>query len=189
MISVRGNGNGNGIALRELRADDLGTFIRIYTDPAITRYLGFDCMNAVQAQAAFAQCLLQQAAVPRRRYTLAITGQADDAMAGVIGLLIEDYGSNAMVTGLAIMPESPVCGRALEATRLLVSYGFRELGLNRIWAGRRHDHHRMHPFLTRCGLRQEAYLRQLFRTQGQWHDVVTYATVSAEWAPPQALVS
>ncbi|KOU38649.1 hypothetical protein ADK53_12140 [Streptomyces sp. WM6373] len=32
-----------------------------------------------------------------------------------------------------------------------------------------------------AGLRPEATLRQLFRTQGCWHDVTTYATVAPEW--------
>jgi RimJ/RimL family protein N-acetyltransferase len=179
--------DGNWVSLRELRAEDLPAFIRIYTDPAITKYLGFDCMDIAQAVAAFGNCLRQRAAQPRCRYTLAITARGDDTMAGVIGLLVEDYGSNAMLTGLATLPDTPVHGRTVEAARLLVSLGFGQLGLNRIWAGRRHDHARMHHFLIRCGLRQEAYLRQLFRTQGKWHDVVTYAAVSAEWAPPQSL--
>ncbi|MFJ1569252.1 hypothetical protein [Streptomyces erythrochromogenes] len=32
-----------------------------------------------------------------------------------------------------------------------------------------------------AGLRPEATLRQLFRTQGCRHDVTTYATVAPEW--------
>lgn len=32
-----------------------------------------------------------------------------------------------------------------------------------------------------AGLRREAMLRRLFRTQGCWHDVTTYAAVAPEW--------
>ncbi len=97
------------------------------------------------------------------------------------GLLVEDYGSNAMLTSLVLLPGAPVSGHGHEAGRLLMAYGFGHLGLHRIWAGHRSDHHHMARIMHAAGLRPEAPLRQLFRTQGCWHDVTTYATVAPEW--------
>ncbi|MFD5149158.1 GNAT family N-acetyltransferase [Streptomyces sp. NPDC058401] len=68
-----------------------------------------------------------------------------------------------------------------EAGRLLMAYGFGHLGLHRIWAGHRSDHHRMATVMHAAGLRPEATLNQLFRTQGIWHDVTTPLRPSAPW--------
>ncbi|WP_405525774.1 GNAT family N-acetyltransferase [Streptomyces avidinii] len=65
--------------------------------------------------------------------------------------------------------------------RLLMAFGFGRLGLHRIWAGHRSDHPRMADVMHAAGLRREAMLRRLFRTQGCRRDVTTYAAVAPEW--------
>ncbi|GGQ99766.1 GNAT family N-acetyltransferase [Streptomyces asoensis] len=172
---------GEHLRLRELHAGDHDTFARILTHRALTRYLGNDRMDAAQAHDAFAQCLAQPHTHPRRKYTLAICAPDDDTMVGTMGLLVEDYGSNAMLTALVMLPGAPVRGHGHEAGRLLMAYAFGHLGLHRIWAGHRSDHHHMAQIMHAAGLRPEATLRQLFRTRGCWHDVTTYATVAPEW--------
>ncbi|MGW6840300.1 GNAT family N-acetyltransferase [Streptomyces sp. NPDC054958] len=172
---------GDHLRLRELHADDHEAFARILTHRVLTRYLGIDRMDAHQAHDTFAQSLAQRHAHPRRKYTLAVCSLDDDTLIGTMGLLVEDYGSNAMLTSLVLLPGAPVRGHGHEAGRLLMAYGFGHLGLHRIWAGHRSDHHHMPKVMHAAGLRPEATLRQLFRTQGCWHDVTTYATVAPEW--------
>ncbi|KOU14499.1 hypothetical protein ADK49_23370 [Streptomyces sp. WM6349] len=172
---------GDHLRLRELHAADHEPFARILTHRVLTRYLGIDRMDAGQAHTAFAHSLAQPHTHPRRKYTLAVCAPDDDALVGTMGLLVEDYGSNAMLTSLALLPGAPVRGHGHEAGRLLMAYGFGHLRLHRIWAGHRSDHHFMPQVTRAAGLRPEATLRQLFRTQGCWHDVTTYATVAPEW--------
>ncbi|KOU27995.1 hypothetical protein ADK51_12755 [Streptomyces sp. WM6368] len=167
--------------MRELHADDHEAFARILTHRVLTRFLGIDRMDAHQAHDTFAQSLAQRHTLPRRKYTLAVCSLDDDTLIGTMGLLVEDYGSNAMLTSLVLLPGAPVRGHGHEAGRLLMAYGFGHLGLHRIWAGHRSDHHHMPKVMHAAGLRPEATLRQLFRTQGCWHDVTTYATVAPEW--------
>ncbi|MEV7325302.1 GNAT family protein [Streptomyces sp. NPDC093970] len=173
--------HGEHLWLREMRATDLVAFERIHTHPVLTRYLGIDRMDARQAQDAFAQCLAQPYTHPRRRHTLAICAPGDDMMVGTMGLLVEEYGRNAMLTGLVLLPDAPVRGHGHEAGRLLMAYGFGPLGLHRVWAGHRADHTRMGDVMLAAGLRPEATLRELFHTQGRWHDVTTYAALAPEW--------
>ncbi|MFG2621283.1 GNAT family N-acetyltransferase [Streptomyces sp. NPDC048507] len=172
---------GARLRLRELHADDHAAFARILTHRVLTRYLGIDRMDAGQAHDTFARSLAQRHTDPRRRYTLAVCSPDDDALIGTMGLLVEDYGSNAMLTSLVLLPGAPVRGHGHEAGRLLMAYGFGHLGLHRIWAGHRSDHQFMPQVMHAAGLRPEATLRQLFRTQGCWHDVTTYAAVAPEW--------
>jgi RimJ/RimL family protein N-acetyltransferase len=173
---------GRQVRLRELRAADLPVYQRIYTHRALTRYLGVDRMDEQGAAAAFQGALDQQTATPRRRYTLAIATPQDDTMLGCIGLLVEDYGRNAMITALVILPSASISGCGPEAGRLLTAFAFGPLGLHRVWAGHRSDHRHMRPLMTATGLAPESTLRQLFHTQGTWHDVATYAAVAPEWA-------
>lgn len=172
---------GDRLRLRELRAGDHASFARILTHRLLTRYLGIDRMDMDQAHDAFAQSLAQPHTHPRRKYTLAVCTLDDDALVGTMGLLVEDYGSNAMLTSLVLLPGAPVRGHGHEAGRLLMAFGFGPLGLHRIWAGHRSDHHFMPQVMHAAGLRPEATLRQLFHTQGCWHDVTTYAAVASEW--------
>lgn len=175
------------LRLRELRPADQGTYQAIYTSPVLTRYLGVDRHSPEQAAASFQRALGQRYDAPRRRYTMAITAPDDEVMHGVIGILVEDYGSNAMVTGLVIRPGAPVAGFGAQAGRLLLAYGFGPLGLHRIWAGHRSDHLRMREVMLEAGFEPEATLRELFRTSGRWHDVTTYAAVDHRWRSTASL--
>ncbi|MFD5597820.1 GNAT family N-acetyltransferase [Streptomyces griseorubiginosus] len=172
---------GEHLRLREMHAGDHDAFARILTHRVLTRYLGIDRMDTAQAHDAFTQCLAQPHTYPRRKYTLAICAPDDDTLVGTMGLLVEDYGSNAMLTALVLLPGAPVRGHGHEAGRLLMAYAFGHLGLHRIWAGHRSDHRHMTQIMHAAGLRPEATLRQLFRTQSCWHDVTTYAAVAPEW--------
>lgn len=174
---------GPHVRLRELRPADLPVYRRIHTHRTLTRYLGVDRMDEHQATAAFWSVLDQREAQPRRRYTLAVTAPDDEAMVGCIGLLVEDYGRNAMITAPVILPDSAVRGHGSEAGRLLTAFAFGPLTLHRVWAGHRHDHRHMAPVMAATGLLPEATLRQLFRTGDTWHDVRTYAALAPEWTP------
>ena len=169
------------LRLRDLRPADEDAFCAIYTSPVLTRYLGVDRSSPEKAASAFLAALAQRNAPRRHRYTLAITAPGDDTLHGVIGLLVEDYGSNAMVTGLVIRPGSPVAGYGAQAGRLLMAYGFGQLGLHRIWAGHRSDHSRMRDVMLEAGFHPEATLRELFQTADRWHDVTTYAALNHLW--------
>ncbi|MYT68800.1 MULTISPECIES: GNAT family protein [unclassified Streptomyces] len=173
--------HGHHLWLRELRPTDHAPFERIHTHRVLTRYLGIDRMDARQAQDAFVQCLTQPFSYPRRKHTMAVCAPGDDTMVGMMGLLVEEYGRNAMLTSLVLLPGAPMRGHGHEAGRLLMAHGFGRLGLYRIWAGHRADHTRMRDIMLAAGLHPEATLRGLFRTQGAWHDVTTYAALAPEW--------
>ncbi|WP_369023973.1 GNAT family N-acetyltransferase [Nocardia cyriacigeorgica] len=173
---------GPRLRLRELCTDDLGVYQRIFTDPGLTRYLGTDSMSAQAAADSFDAALLSRSERPRRKYTLAITAPGTNIMVGTIGLLVEEFGSNAMIGGLVVVPEAGLRGGGVEAGRLMLAFAFGPLGKHRVWAGRRHDHPVMDAVMSGAGLQPEARLRQLYRTQGQWHDVCTYAALQPEWA-------
>ncbi|MFI5498075.1 GNAT family N-acetyltransferase [Nocardia asteroides] len=173
---------GARLRLRDLRPGDLGVYQRIFTDPHLTRYMGTDSMGVPAATAAFEAALRARGESPRRKYTLAITAPGEDTMVGTIGLLVEEFGSNAMIGGLVVIPEGALRAGGIEAGRLVAAFAFGPLGIHRVWAGHRHDHPVMDTVMAGVGLTPEARLRQLYRTQGRWRDVCTYAALRPEWA-------
>ncbi|MFC6012538.1 GNAT family N-acetyltransferase [Nocardia lasii] len=173
---------GARLRLRDLRAGDLGVYQRIFTDPHLTRYMGTDSMGVQAAAASFEAAMCSRGESPRRKYTLAITASGADTMLGTIGLLVEDFGSNAMIGGLVVLPDGGLRAGGIEAGRLMAAFAFGPLGIHRVWAGHRHDHPVMDTVMAGVGLTPEARLRQLYRTQGQWRDVCTYAALRPEWA-------
>lgn len=175
--------HGTHLRLRELCLDDRETYVRIFTHRGLTRYLGTDRLDRPQAEKSFIHALAQPLTESRRKYTLAVCPPAPepDTMIGTIGLLREDYGSNAMITGLVVLPGSPASGHTHEAGRLLLAYAFGQLGLHRVWAGHRSDHTHMQGVMRAAGFAPEANLRQLFHTSGIWHDVTTYTALAPEW--------
>ncbi|MEV6223928.1 GNAT family protein [Nocardia fluminea] len=173
---------GARLRLRDLRAGDLGVYQRIFTDPNLTRYMGTDSLGVRAAAASFDAALRARGDSPRRKYTLAITAPGADTMVGTISLLVEDYGSNAMIGGLVVVPEGALRAGGIEAGRLVAAFAFGPLGIHRVWAGHRHDHPVMDTVMAGVGLTPEARLRQLYRTQGRWRDVCTYAALRPEWA-------
>lgn len=168
---------GADIRLRPLHGGDRDTFVRIHTSPVLTRFLGIDRMTEEQAAAALRTHLSPNG----KRMSFALTAPDDDTMHGIIGLLVEDYGSNGMITGLVMLPGSPLRGHGAQAGRLLLAYAFGPLGLHRVWAGHRHDHVHMGRIMAAAGLEPEATLRELFHTQNRWHDVTTYSALAPRW--------
>ncbi|WP_410876041.1 GNAT family N-acetyltransferase [Nocardia sp. A7] len=173
---------GARLRLRDLRAGDLDVYQRIFTDPRLTRFMGTDSMGVRAAAASFDAALRSREESPRRKYTLAITAPGVDTMVGTIGLLVEDFGSNAMIGGLVVVPEGALRAGGIEAGRLMAAFAFGPLGIHRVWAGHRQDHPVMDTVMAGVGLTPEARLRQLYRTQGRWRDVCTYAALQPEWA-------
>ncbi|GAA4030715.1 hypothetical protein GCM10022247_64750 [Allokutzneria multivorans] len=179
-MSTRPTLVGEHITLRPLAERDRDVFVRIYTSAALTRYLGVDRMTREDAAALFHKHI-PRPGEDNPRHTFALTLNDDDSMHGMIGLLVEGYGSNAMITGLVVIPSSPLRGHAIEAGRLVLVYAFGHLGLHRVWAGHRSDHVHMRRVMDGADLLPEATLHELFQTQGRWHDVTTYAALSAKW--------
>ncbi|GGK36598.1 GNAT family N-acetyltransferase [Nocardia camponoti] len=172
---------GARLRLRDLNADDLAVYQRIFTDPRLTRYMGTDAMDIPTATAAFDRALVSRLDHQRRKYPLAITAPDDNTMVGTISLLVEEFGSNAMIGGLVVLPGGALRAGGIEAGRMMAAFAFGPLRIHRVWAGHRHDHPVMDTVMAGVGLVREARLRQLYQTQGQWRDVCTYAAVRPEW--------
>ena len=103
---------------------------------------------------------------------------------GAVGCCLVDSNSGMVLAQAGGRPEhaTRMTWLVTDKQDLLTAFAFGPLGLHRVWAGHRSDHRHMRPLMTATGLAPESTLRQLFHTQGTWHDVATYAAVAPEWA-------
>lgn len=112
---------------------------------------------------------------------LAITLTGEDQAIGYVGLNGISKASQSAELGYWI--GEPYWGKGLmtEAAQLLVDYGFRELGLNRIKARCRADNRRSYRVMEKLGMQHEGLMRQEAYRDGQFHDQRHYAILRSEW--------
>tara|TARA_R110002072_G_scaffold17079_1_gene65523 strand:+ start:379 stop:957 length:579 start_codon:yes stop_codon:yes gene_type:complete len=71
-------------------------------------------------------------------------------------------------------------GFAREAVRLIIRFGFGELGLHRIEAACRPENDASKTLLTGLGFQPEGYARQYLKIAGEWRDHEKFALLSSD---------
>ena len=72
-------------------------------------------------------------------------------------------------------------GLTTEAVRLVIGFGFEQLGLHRIVALCDPDNVGSRRVMEKVGMQPEGRLRQDMRSQGRWRDSLAYAILEDEW--------
>jgi len=72
-----------------------------------------------------------------------------------------------------------------EATRLMLAYGFQELGLHRIWLMVFSFNHRGLRCFEKCGFRQEGVFREVIYSGGVFQDVIGMSILDHEYRSAQ----
>lgn len=68
-----------------------------------------------------------------------------------------------------------------QAVHAVPGYGFRELGLHRVYATCRPVNVACSRVMEKVGMQQEGHLRQHRWMKGAWHDSLLYAILEDEW--------
>lgn len=78
-------------------------------------------------------------------------------------------------------------GYGTEATKLMVDYGFEQLGLNRIELEVLDFNARARHVYTSCGFVAEGRRRQAYLLDGQYHDAVLKSVLRSDWEASRSL--
>lgn len=111
---------------------------------------------------------------------LAITLRSDGRQIGGAGLRIDEQHRNAEL-GYWLGVDYWGKGYATEASRELVSYGFRDLGLHRIYASHFQHNAASGNILKKLGMRHEGCQRQHIHKNGEFLDSELYGLLRQEW--------
>ncbi|MSO20212.1 MAG: N-acetyltransferase [Acidobacteria bacterium] len=120
---------------------------------------------------------------PRQKFQLATTRASDGVLIGSCGVRIASPEDREAEFGCELDPREWGNGLGAEASRAIIDYGFRMLGMHRIWAHTIGDNLAAVKLAERMGMRQEGRLRESRFFKGRWWDRVIYSVLEQDWHP------
>jgi len=172
---------GERVRLRGVLDDDLATLARWDQDPG--RLTTLTDRVAPQSEAAARERIARQCANEGNGLGFAIE-KLDGAveLIGMVSLSGLGPKSRCATLGIALGRDFLGRGYGSDAMRVIVDYGFRELGLHRIQLG-------VAPFnpagvraYQKAGFTEEGRLRESVLHDGRWYDEILMAILDHEWA-------
>lgn len=168
------------LTVREFTSGDLGALHAYAARPEVTRHLLWGPNSVEQSRAALDDFIAAQAAVPRRRYDLALALPGGKAIGG-ISLHIDDMRLGSAELGYVLHSDYWGGGFMSEAVRAVTRAAFAAWPLNRLWARCVAANATSRRVLERLGMRHEGTLLRAECIDGTWHDVQLFAVLAEEW--------
>jgi [ribosomal protein S5]-alanine N-acetyltransferase len=170
------------LALREYTPDDWPTLLAYQSDPRYLRYYPWTERSAVTVREWVTSLVARQTDEPRDVFQLAITLPAEEGrLIGSCGVRVNDRARREGNIGYELNPEYWGHGYATEAARAMLSYGFDQLDLHRVWAQCNAENIGSAHILEKLGMRREAHFREHDHFKGRWWGSFIYAMLDHEW--------
>jgi RimJ/RimL family protein N-acetyltransferase len=123
---------GQRVLLREFAGSDVGPLAAIHSDPRVLRYYVPE-VGTLEHATMLVDLFMQWASEhPRRNFQLAIVDLTTSDVLGSCGVRSKDCSAGKAEFGIGIGSSSWGKGIAHEAARIILSFGFAELGLDEI---------------------------------------------------------
>lgn len=171
--------NGQRVALREFRQEDISGIRSWVTDNETTRRLGGVYMRPQtwEQSERYLSALLEGDAggvnwVIADRESLRYLGQCS--------LMMVDNTARHAELAIVLCPVCQGQGLGEEAVRLLLRYAFEQMNLNRVYLKVRADHPAAIRCYEKCGFKQEGILRAHAFADGKYQDVVCMGVLAGE---------
>ncbi|HEY3414288.1 MAG TPA: GNAT family protein [Armatimonadota bacterium] len=178
------------LVLREFQHTDFEAVHTYGSDPEVTRYTSFGPNTPAETEDFLTRAAGAALVAPRRSYDLAIVRISDRALIGGVGLrlggtgLVDGCGTSSTYRGelgYVLRADAWGQGYAAEAGRAMVGFGFRRLGLHRIFAECHSANAASERVMEKIGMRREGLLREHALIKGEWWDVVVCGILRDEW--------
>ena len=183
------------LALREFREDDCARVLAYQRDPAYLQYYPWEDRSREDVAAFIGGFIIDQTAVPRLKYQLAIILLSEDKLIGNCGIRIvaaagchrldsiHDPQSAEANIGFEIGPAYWGNGYATQAAREILRFGFDELGMGRITATCTEENEASAAVLARIGMvhTDTVWRGEFFKAR--WWAREHWAIDKASWRP------
>lgn len=168
------------VRLRELQEEDLPLLAGWWNSPEFMALQGHIVLPHPRTEAAQIFRTWSQNKGVKDGIGLCIT-LPDDTLVGHTALY--DYQASARSAELMIMIGGSYVGQGYgtEATRMIIDFGFREMGLNRIGLGVWEYNERALRTFTKAGFREEGRARQAGFHNGKFHDKVLLSQLADDY--------
>ena len=164
------------IRIRKFERTDIPKKVEWINNPENNQFLHYDIPICVEKTEKWFDSHLGE----DTRYDAVI--EADGIPVGTIGLLAIDW-KNSKAEYYIAMGETDYKGKgvAKEASRLILEYGFRTLGLNRIYLFTEVKNIAAQMLFERVGFLREGIIRQDITSHGKYVDRIAYGILREDW--------
>jgi len=176
------------VRLRSLRWDDIEAVHALVSSMDVVRHMRFPVSSRAESEKFLRDSILESPSDPWRSIVRAIGDSSSGTLVGLCGVVILRGAEEGEIWYL-VAPDSWGRGVATEATTQLLDFGFRELGLHRIWATCLPENPASVHVLEKAGMRREGFLIKNLKIHGVWKSSFLYAMLTEEWnsaASPRA---
>lgn len=172
---------GERIGLRDVTEADVAALHAVYGDPAVTHHMPFSPRSVHEVAALVDQAVHAAAAEPRSLYVLAVVDTDRRHVIGVARLKIDPDLPHSAEIGFGLHPDQWGRGIGTDLVRLLLSFGFKQLGLHRVWGARSPANLPAQLAMLTAGMVEEGRIRHHLHTPHGWRDSVVHSALQDEW--------
>lgn len=169
---------GDRIRLRDFRPEDIDDVFQYASDPLVTRHAGWEPHRSPFDSMAYIQRCLADDWGP---ITFAIEHLPEERVIGVVDIRIVSRLWGVGEIGYTLGRDYWGQGFNVEAGRLLLDYGFNDLGLRRIQAVCDVENRRSYRTMEKLGMVRERVIFAQRGTQGRPTNRVVYSILRREW--------
>ncbi|WP_409344033.1 GNAT family N-acetyltransferase [Paenibacillus sp. MBLB4367] len=170
------------LIIRDYREDDWASVHRYASSPLVAVHMLWGPNTEQETRSFLQQTVAWQQESPRTEFELAVTLRDSGLLIGGCGLHAED-GKGEI--GYCFHPDYWRQGYGSESAQAMLSLGFEQLKLHRIYATCRPGNTGSAKVMEHVGMRYEGLLREHIRAKGRWHDSLLYAILDREFAERQ----
>ena len=175
------------LVLREFEEEDWRAMRAYQSDQRYQRYNAWTHQTEQEVRALIQQFLAQREEDPRTKFQLAIALAQGKQLIGTAGIRMKTPGDREADIGYELDPDHWGYGYATEIAEALLTYGFGELRLHRIWAWCLAENTASAHVLEKMGMRQEGCLRESRWLHDRWWDTFLYGMLEHEWQARRSL--
>jgi len=171
---------GDRVMLRDFRSEDISGMRSWCNDPEITRFLGPRYTAPIpweQTEAELNRFLNGDAG----GYNLVVADRETGRYLGQVSLFMIDSVSRKAELAIVLTPGNLEKGYGSEALKLLLSFGFDQINLNRIWLTVNANNHRAIHVYEKAGFVREGVLRQDRFINGHYEDTVIMSILREDY--------
>jgi RimJ/RimL family protein N-acetyltransferase len=173
---------GEHVVLREYRGEDWRAVHQYATDPEVCRFMSWGPNTEQESRDHVIGSMEAAAERPRRKFNLLVALKATGEVIGGTGLVVDNPRNREGWIGYCFAREHWGRGYATETARLLVRFGFEELGLHRIFATCDVQNTASARVLEKAGMTLEGRRRSHVFIKGHWRDSFFYAILENDAA-------
>jgi len=171
------------LILDDVNGQDLADIQRMARDPSVMKYVLIWLENDKQIAAFLQHGIDESLRADRKDYVFAIRMPATGEFAGLTFLEIDPELKVTAEVGCILLPAFWKNGYASEILRALLAFGFKNLGLHRVYGKCDELNLSSSHVMEKCGLRYEGTIREHVWLRDHWRSSQYYGMLAGEYSP------